>query len=964
VTQGGKIEPRANMGGSSIGKLWRARRPEAARLVRLIWPFAAIVVLLALLVGVSLQVMSSVRAYVGGESLWSKAQKDAVAHLTRYARSGSDSEYLGYVEAMRTIDGDRIAREELQKSEPDLRIAREGFLQGGNHPDDVAGMIALFRHFQHVDFMARAIAIWTEGDRKIAQLSRVADQARRDIGAGIFDARRLEQANQRIHAIDLELTDLERAFSATLGEASRTATALLTALNVIVALALVGLALMRARWVISQRGSYEAALHASEERFERAVSDSSDGIWDWNVEADDIYMSPRFQELLGYAPGELSVTPTSFLSLFHPEDRERIVRLVGEPTVGSGPFELELRMLLRSGEAHWFQARGRLVRGVDGHLVRMGGSVSEIEYRKQTEAQLFAEKERAEVTLASIADAVITVDTAGRVEYLNVVAERLTEWPLEEAKGQPLTSVFAVVDETTGTTVNDRLDRALRDGGTIHLEGNIVLLRRASSPIAVDASVAPIRNRAGRAQGAVLVFQDMSRERQYAARLSHLASHDALTGLPNRREFENRLRAALDRPQDANYHHAVLYLDVDQFKVVNDTCGHAAGDEMLRQVSNLLRPGLRAGDTIARLGGDEFGVLLEHCPPEPALRIAEGLRRSVADFKFTWGTRSFATSVSIGVVNMIDGPRTLADALSAADAACYLAKDKGRNRIQVYHPRDIDVAVRHGEMEWVDRLQRALSEDRFLLYAQPIHALSSSASEPDHIELLVRLRSERDELVPPMAFVPAAERYNLMPLIDRWVLRNAFALLGTHRHRVGTWQPGLCAINLSGASINDDSFLDFVLAEFLRSGLPHSRICFEITETTAVTSLSKAADFIAALRGLGCRFALDDFGAGVSSFSYLKHLPVDFVKIDGSFVRDMAQDPVDRAMVEAIHSIGHVMEKQTIAESVESVEILDLLRAIGVDYAQGYGIARPVAFERMLEGDAVVNKLASRSGTD
>jgi diguanylate cyclase (GGDEF)-like protein len=406
---------------------------------------------------------------------------------------------------------------------------------------------------------------------------------------------------------------------------------------------------------------------------------------------------------------------------------------------------------------------------------------------------------------------------------------------------------------------------------------------------------------------------------------------------------------------------AMLFIDLDKFKAVNDNLGHDVGDRLLVGVSERLAELMRDSDTIARLGGDEFGVLLEHCPPEPALRIAEGLRRSVADFKFTWGTRSFATSVSIGVVNMIDGPRTLADALSAADAACYLAKDKGRNRIQVYHPRDTDVAVRHGEMEWVDRLQRALAENRFVLYAQPIHALSGDASGPHHIEVLVRLRSERDEIVPPMAFVPAAERYNLMPSVDRWVLRNAFGLLSANLHRAGVRQPGLCAINLSGASINDDTFLDFVLAEFLRSGLPHSLICFEITETTAVTSLSKAAEFIAALRGLGCRFALDDFGAGVSSFSYLKHLPVDYVKIDGSFVRDMAHDPVDRAMVEAINSIGHVMGKQTVAESVESVEILDLLRAIGVDYAQGYGIARPAAFDRMLEGDIVTNKLITLS---
>jgi diguanylate cyclase (GGDEF)-like protein/PAS domain S-box-containing protein len=939
-----------------------ARRADAARLFRLIWPFVAIVMVLAALVSASIDVMSAVRAYVGGESLWSKAQKEAVAHLARYARSGEDEQYQAYILATSVIEGDRQAREELQKRDPDTAIAAQGFLQGGNHPDDIPGMIALFRRFQHIDFMERAIAIWTECDAKMAELAQVAQELRRTVTGGSLDRRRADDALARIREIDTRLTALERAFTATLSEASRTTAALLTTINVLIAAALVLLAMERARRLTSQRGLFEAALHASEERFERAVSDSNDGIWDWNVVADEIYMSPRFEALLDYAPGELRVTPTSFLSLFHPEDRPKIVRLVGEPSAGGGAFELELRLLLRSGEARWFQARGRTVRDAAGHLVRMGGSVTDIEYRKQTEAQLYAEKERAEVTLASIADAVITVDPAGCVEYLNAVAERLTEWPLDEAKGQPLASVFAVVEESGGRTVVDRVDRALHEGGTVHLEGDIVLLRRSSAPIAVDASVAPIRDSSGRVEGAVLVFHDMSRERQYAARLSHLASHDALTGLPNRREFENRLRAALERPQDTNYHHAVLYLDIDQFKIVNDTCGHAAGDELLRQVSILLRPGLRAGDTIARLGGDEFGVLLEHCPPEPALRIAEGMRRSVADFRFTWGTRSFSTSVSIGLVNVIDGPRTLADALSAADAACYLAKDKGRNRIQVYHPRDSEVAVRHGEMEWVDRLQRALAEDRFELFAQPIHPLSADATVPNYVELLVRLRTERDELVPPMAFVPAAERYNLMPAIDRWVIRKSFAMLAGNRKRPGAWQSGLCAINLSGASINDDTFLDFVLAEFTRSELPHALICFEITETTAVTSLSKAAEFIAALRGLGCRFALDDFGAGVSSFSYLKHLPVDYVKIDGSFVRDMAHDPVDRAMVEAIHRIGHVMGKQTIAESVEASEILDLLRVIGVDYAQGFGIARPEPFERMLEADGAVGRRRAEQG--
>jgi diguanylate cyclase (GGDEF)-like protein len=434
----------------------------------------------------------------------------------------------------------------------------------------------------------------------------------------------------------------------------------------------------------------------------------------------------------------------------------------------------------------------------------------------------------------------------------------------------------------------------------------------------------------------------MSRERQYAARLSNLASHDALTGLLNRREFEQRVRAIVEHHDAEDGQHAVLYLDLDQFKVVNDTSGHAAGDELLRQVGALLRPRLREGDVLARLGGDEFGVLLPHCPPAPALRIAEALRKAIVDFRFAWKNRSFTIGVSIGLVNLADGPHTLASALSAADAACYLAKDKGRNRVQVYRPEDSEVALRRGEMEWVHRLHRALAEDRLCLFSQPICAMHAPGAHSDHQELLVRLIDENNELIAPIAFIPAAERYHLMPSIDRWVIRTAFRVI-TELRAAGN-VGGTYAINISGASIGDDQFLDFVRESFARFRIPHASICFEITETTAVTSLSKAADFIGALREPGCRFALDDFGVGVSSFTYLKQLPVDFLKIDGSFVKNMLNDPVDAAMVEAIHRIGRVMGKQTIAESVETAATLDALRSVGIDYAQGNAIAVPSMF--------------------
>jgi diguanylate cyclase (GGDEF)-like protein/PAS domain S-box-containing protein len=589
-----------------------------------------------------------------------------------------------------------------------------------------------------------------------------------------------------------------------------------------------------------------------------------------------------------------------------------------------------------------FAQRARLQQALRASEERLVSSLSDIQMRKQAEALLAEEKERAQVTLASIADAVVTVDTSGRIEFLNSAAERVTGWPLAEARQRPVAEVFAVVDEVTGAPIPDPVGRALTDGAIVEAEGNVVLLCRGAESIAIDYSVAPIRDRAGNSVGAVLVIQDMSRERQYAARLSNLASHDALTGLLNRREFEQRVRAIVEQREGPEGQHAVLYLDLDQFKVVNDTSGHAAGDELLRQVGALLRPRLREGDVLARLGGDEFGVLLPHCPPAPALRIAEALRKAIIDFRFAWKNRSFTIGVSIGLVNLADGPHTLASVLSAADAACYLAKDKGRNRVQVYRPEDSEVTLRRGEMEWVHRLHRALAEDRLCLYSQPMRAMHAPGPHVQHEELLVRLIDEQDELIPPIAFIPAAERYHLMPSIDRWVIRTAFRVLAERRAAGATL--GTYAINVSGASIGDDQFLDYVRESFARFRIPHASICFEITETTAVTSLSKAAEFIGALREPGCRFALDDFGVGVSSFTYLKQLPVDFLKIDGSFVKNMLNDPVDAAMVEAIHRIGRVMGKQTIAESVETAATLDALRSVGVDYAQGHAIAPPSMF--------------------
>ena len=924
-----------------------ALHPARWRLIRLIWPFIAIVLLLLALGTASLQVMRGVRAYISAESVWSNAQKAAVEALEQYAQTRNEDQFDRYLEESATLAGARLARIELEKPSPDLAVARGGLLRARNHPDDIGGMIDLFRRFRPFGFMAYGAGLWARGDALFLRIDAAAQAMHAAVRRGHGPAD-LQPQLIEIRSLDRQLTSVERAFAATFSEASREVELVLTIATLVLAFGLVGVAILRTQRLIRKEDAFHAALRSSQQRYDHAVSGTNDGIFDWSLASRELYLSPRFEELLGYAPGTLRESAGSFMRRVHPGDRRRTLALLKQHLARGDPFDLEFRLRMRDGAYRWYRARGRSVLGERGKPQHLAGSLADISDRKRAEAQTHEQKERAQVTLASIADAVITVDMAGSVEYMNPVAERLTGWRDAEARGVALPQVFSVLDEATGQAVADPVARAFRDGTTIQSEGSIVLRRRNDAPIAIDFAAAPIRDNARDIAGVVLVFHDMTRERQYATRLAHLASHDALTGLLNRREFERRVTMALVENQYEQHHHAVLYLDLDEFKVVNDTCGHAAGDELLRQVSALLRPKLREGDTLARLGGDEFGVLLEHCAPGPAFTIADTLRKAIGDHHFQWNQRSFKIGASVGVVNVAGGPQTLAGVLSAADAACYMAKEKGRNRVQVYSPESDEVTLRKGEMEWVNRLHRALGDNQFCLYAQPVQGTRGDEGSPPYIELLLRLRSEDGELVPPTAFIPAAERYHVMPAIDRWVISTAFAMLA--RRFEAVTEPatiGVYAINVSGASIGDEEFLDFVQTQFVRYAVPHANVCFEITETTAVASLSKATAFMTTLRALGCRFALDDFGVGVSSFTYLKHLPVDYLKIDGSFVKDMLQDPVSHAMVEAIHRIGHLMGKKTIAESVESRDVLKALRAIGVDYAQGFAIAVPAPLGQM-----------------
>src|SRR5208282_4006312 len=550
------------------------------------------------------------------------------------------------------------------------------------------------------------------------------------------DEESLRPLLEEIRRINGQLTPLEDNFSFTLGVASRRMQWALMSATLMVATFMVMLGVILSRRMLSASEEFENALRFSEERFNLAVIGSNDGLWDWDVLTGDIYFSPRSKELAGYTDREIENTPEAFFALLHPDDLEPALAAAKAHIRDDCPYDAEFRLLCKSGEYRWFRARGRSVRNADDWAVRMAGSVSDINDSKLAEAQLFGEKERALVTLKSIGDAVITTDLRGRVEYFNPVAETLTGWKAHEAEGMPLAKVCRMLDETTRQALADPLERVGREGRTAKAATNVLLLRRDGSEIAINESTAPIRNRNGDVAGVVLVLHDVRREREYASQLSYQASHDALTGLINRREFEHRLSLALASARELNRTHAMLYLDLDQFKIVNDTCGHAAGDELMRRVSMLLQGRLREGDTLARIGGDEFGVILENCSPEHAERIADELRQTVTDFHFVWHDRSFAIGVSIGLVLVAEGPLTLADVLSAGDAACYMAKEKGRNRVQLYHRKDSELAVRQGEMEWVARLHAALDADRFCLYSQRIIAVGAPRRPATMFEIL------------------------------------------------------------------------------------------------------------------------------------------------------------------------------------------------------------------------------------
>ncbi|PHS67567.1 MAG: hypothetical protein COB23_10255 [Methylophaga sp.] len=579
---------------------------------------------------------------------------------------------------------------------------------------------------------------------------------------------------------------------------------------------------------------------------------------------------------------------------------------------------------------------------------------------EETDKNLFISQSRITLLLDSTAEAIYGLNMNGICTFCNLACLSMLGYKkTSELLSQNMHTLIhhSYADGSPYPVTDCLIYKSFSTGIKVHIDNEVLFRKDGSSfaaeywshPIIVDELII----------GSVVTFLDITDRKRADKKLSHQASHDALTGLINRFEFERRANWLFSIKED-DEEHAMCFLDLDQFKVVNDNCGHVAGDELLRQISMLLQSKVRKSDFLARLGGDEFGLLMEHCSLDRARKIAESLLKEIQNYQFVWEGNTFKIGVSIGLVVITKAINNVTELLKQVDAACYIAKDEGRNRVHVYNADDADTALRQGEMQWVPQIHQALEENRFCLYAQSIMSLKGPRHK--HYELLIRMISKEGTVIPPGAFLPAAERYNLATLLDRWVIENAFKMLAAHPEF--QQQISFISLNLSGQSLADEKFIDFVITQLKNTNIDGKIICFEITETAAISNLSRAIKFISTLSGLGCKFALDDFGSGLSSYGYLKNLPVDYLKIDGMFVKGIVDSPVDRAMVKSINDIAHVMDMETIAEFVENDAIMEMLRNMGVNYGQGYTIDKPTPFGEVLNQTSEVQVQVQNAATN
>ncbi len=654
--------------------------------------------------------------------------------------------------------------------------------------------------------------------------------------------------------------------------------------------------------------------------------------------------NPAYCNLLGYTREDLLGLNLAQVESSTPGNIQQRLKW----TMIDGQMRYETRH--RSKSRQWVDVELTVRHAVSDDQEFLFAFVQDIRERRQAREESKRLTTYLQLLLDSAGEGIYSVDLEGHCTFINLAAQQLLGYSRHEALGKDMHELIhhTQPDGPVGRE-HAAINHVLKSGQGVRVDDEVIWRKNGTS-FASEYSSYPIIER-GSIAGAVVVFRDVTEARSMAMQLEYQAAHDALTGLANRREFQARLEQALQKAQHEDSVHVLLFLDLDQFKVVNDTSGHAAGDELLRSLADEFKSLIRKGDTLARLGGDEFGVLLENCELDYGLKLAEKFRQQVQDFCFEWEDNEFTVGVSIGVTPVTSGSLNVAALMSAVDSACYSAKDSGRNRVHLFRPDDTGLMRRSSDMRWIGQIHQALKDNRLLMFYQEVMPLSATAERGLHIELLLKMKDLSGKVIAPGVFLPAAERAGLTTDIDRWVVRTSFewmAGLGDRLQHVS-----LCSINLSGHSLSDKQFCDFVMNQFERTDIPAQKVCFEVTETAAIANLSNARHLFTILSRKGCQFALDDFGSGMSSYGYLKTLPVDYLKIDGGFVKDMITDSIDYAMVKSINDIGHVLNKKTIAEFVENEEILNALRELGVDYAQGHHIneAQPLGSLDLPSGD-------------
>ncbi|MFL6625577.1 MAG: EAL domain-containing protein [Vitreoscilla sp.] len=689
---------------------------------------------------------------------------------------------------------------------------------------------------------------------------------------------------------------------------------------------------------ISDKIAQRLQIKEVNDRVAVATESGGIGIWDLDIATGELIWDARMYQLFGDTSGGRAAPIALWARRIHPDDLPGLQEAIRQAAQGDQLLDRDYRIILDDGRIRHLRGTARAMRGIDGKPIRLIGANWDITELRELAANLAEDRSLLSVTLESIGDAVITTDARGRITWLNPVAERLTGWTSPEAIGRMLTQVFHIVDEKSREPAADPVRDCLEQGRRVARSDNMLLLSRNGEEFGIQDTIAPIRREDGTVLGTVLVFHDVSEQRRLSGEMSWRATHDALTGLVNRAEFEARLGRLLASAQENGGEHALLYIDLDQFKLVNDACGHAVGDELLTQMARMLTDSVRARDTIARLGGDEFAILMERCTVDQAQRVAQKLCDRMDDFRFVHEERRFRIGMSIGLVPVDRRWQATAAIQQAADTSCYAAKEAGRNRVHTWFDTDVAMRERQFEMQWTTRIEHALDEDAFVLFAQRLTPLRR-ASHGVHAEVLLRMRQDGGTLVAPGAFLPAAERFHLASRIDRWVLRHVVDWMKALAEPA---RVELLSVNLSGQSVGDSTFHRWALDLLANAGPALcGALCLEITETAAVTNIAEAAAFIDQVRAFGVKVALDDFGAGAASFGYLKTLRVDTLKIDGQFVRDLVDDPLDEVAVRCFADVAKVMGLTTVAEFVDKAAVLERLQAMEVDFAQGYLLHEP-----------------------